>query len=76
MAGLLLAFVGAVLVALSQLGPLEALWSVNFLRIPESDKRIERVVKFAERGRGFREPFRESILSWTLSPDVTVECAA
>jgi hypothetical protein len=46
-AGLALAFLGAILIALSQLGPLEALWSVNFLRIEGQDERIERRVKFA-----------------------------
>lgn len=46
-AGLVMAFVGALLVAASQLGPIEALQSVNFVRIQGQEEQIDRRIKFS-----------------------------
>jgi hypothetical protein len=47
-AGLIVAFVGAVLVALSQLSPLEALSSLKFMRIEGQQETIALRVRFAK----------------------------
>lgn len=46
-AGLVMAFVGVLLVASAQLGPLEALQSVNVVRVEGYEKRIDRRIKFS-----------------------------
>ena len=43
--GLVMAFVGALLVAASQLGPIEALQSVNFVRVEGREEQIDRRIK-------------------------------
>jgi hypothetical protein len=51
-AGLVMAFVGALLVATSQLRPIEALQSANFIRVEGREEQIDRTITFSRiRGR-------------------------
>ena len=45
--GLVMAFIGALLVAASQLGPIEALQSVNFVPVEGHEEQIDRKLKFS-----------------------------